>query len=38
MKNRSLFVLLTALVALSMVLSACGAPATEAPAAEEPAA
>ncbi len=36
MKHRSLFVLLTALVALSMVLSACGAPApaaTEAPAA-----
>jgi rhamnose transport system substrate-binding protein len=41
MKNRSLFVLLTALVALSMVLSACGAPApvaTEAPAVEAPAA
>ena len=38
MKNRSLFVLLTALVALSMVLSACGAPATEAPVAEAPAA
>jgi len=36
MKNRSLFVLLTALVALSVVLSACGAPApaaTQAPAA-----
>jgi rhamnose transport system substrate-binding protein len=36
-----MFVLLTALVALSMVLSACGAPApaaTEAPAAEVPAA
>jgi rhamnose transport system substrate-binding protein len=39
MKHRSLFVLLTALVALSMVLSACGAPApTEAPAPEPPAA
>jgi len=38
MKHRSMFVLLTALVALSMVLSACGAPATEAPAAEAPAA
>ena len=37
MKNRSLFVLLTVLVALSMVLSACGTPApvaTEAPAVE----
>jgi len=35
MKNRSLFVLLTVIVALSMVLSACGAPTTEAPAATE---
>jgi rhamnose transport system substrate-binding protein len=36
MKNRSLFVLLTALLALSLVLSACGTPAptaTQAPAA-----
>jgi len=32
MKKHSLSVLLTALVAMSLVLSACGAPATEAPA------
>ncbi len=33
MKKRSLFIFLTALVALSMILSACGSAVTEAPAA-----
>ena len=36
MNKRNLFVLLSLIVAVSMVLSACGTPATEAPATEAP--
>lgn len=35
MNKRNLFVLLSLIVAISMILSACAAPATEAPATEE---
>jgi len=38
MNKRNMFVLLSLIVAVSMMLSACGAPATEAPAATEEAA
>jgi len=36
MNKRSLFVLLSLIVTASMILSACGTPATEAPVVEEP--
>ena len=36
MNKRNLFVLLSLIVTISMMLSACAAPATEAPATEEP--
>ena len=36
MNKRNLFVLLSLIVTISMMLSACGAPATEAPATEVP--
>ena len=35
MNKRYMFVLLSLIVTVSMILSACGAPATEAPATEE---
>ena len=38
MKNKTLYLLFAAMIVFSMVLAACGTPATEAPVAEEPAA
>ena len=36
MKHKPLFILLSIIIAMSMILAACGTPATEEPAAQAP--